>query len=98
MPKLLTVVAQMHAQPGKEDALRQVLLTLIEPTRKEEGCVQYDLHEENGQPGHFVFYENWRSKEALDLHLASPHFTAILPRLAELCSRPAEIAACTRIA
>jgi quinol monooxygenase YgiN len=97
MPKL-TVVARFHAQPGKEDALRQVLLTLIEPTRREEGCLQYDLHEENGKPGHFIFYENWASKEVLDRHAASPHFTAILPRVSDLCSQPAEILICTRIA
>ena len=98
MAKLLTVVAHMHAQPGKEDALRQALLALIEPTRKEEGCMQYDLHEENEKPGHFVFYENWTSKAALDRHLASPHLSALLPRVAELCSRPPEILSYTRVA
>ena len=98
MAKLLTVVAHMHAQPGKEDALRQALLALIEPTRKEEGCMQYDLHEENEKPGHFVFYENWTSKAALDRHLASPHLSALLPRVPELCSRPPEILTYTRVA
>jgi len=96
MPNL-TVVAHVHAQPGKEDALRQALLALIEPTRKEEGCVQYDLHEENGKPGNFVFYENWTSQEALDLHMATPHFQAILPRVPELCSQAPEILTYTRI-
>ncbi|MEM9449380.1 MAG: antibiotic biosynthesis monooxygenase, partial [Cyanobacteria bacterium P01_E01_bin.6] len=23
------------------------------------GCIQYDLHEDNENPAHFVFYENW---------------------------------------
>jgi quinol monooxygenase YgiN len=97
MSKLLTVVAHFQAQPGKEDALRQALLALVQPTRAEEGCVQYDLHEENAKPGNFVFYENWKSKEALDLHMASPHFSAFLPRVPELCGEPPKIAMCTRI-
>jgi len=65
MPNL-TVVAHVHAQAGKEDALREALLTLVEPTRREQGCVQYDLH------------------------LATPHFQAVLPRVQALCSRPPE--------
>ncbi|MBI4891022.1 MAG: antibiotic biosynthesis monooxygenase [Acidobacteria bacterium] len=70
---LLTVVAEMRALPGKEAELRQALLDCIEPTRAEEGCVQYDLHESTDTPGHFIFYENWTSREALDRHLATPH-------------------------
>jgi quinol monooxygenase YgiN len=98
MSTLLTVVARAHAQPGKEDTLRQLLLGLVEPTRKEEGCIQYDLHEENGKPGSFVFYETWTSQAALDAHMATPHFTAILPRIPELCSGPPEILLFTKIA
>jgi quinol monooxygenase YgiN len=98
MPTLLTVVAHIHAQPGKEDALREALLALIEPTRKEEGCVEYYLHEETGKPGHFVFYENWKSRAALDQHLATPHLSGLLPRVPELCSRPPEILTYTRLA
>lgn len=98
MSKLITVVAHIRARAGEEDALRRVLLALIEPTRREAGCVQYDLHEENGKPGHFVFYESWASKRALDQHLASQHLSAGLPRISELCSQPPEILTYTRIA
>jgi len=42
---LLTVVAEMVAKPGKEDELKRRLFALMEPTRKEDGCVQYDLHQ-----------------------------------------------------
>jgi quinol monooxygenase YgiN len=73
MQELLTVVAHLKAKPGKEDALRRVALGLVEPTRKEAGCVQYDLHVHTSDPGRFVFYENWTSREDLDRHAASAH-------------------------
>jgi quinol monooxygenase YgiN len=77
MPQgLLTVVAELAARPGREDELRTQLLALVAPTRQEEGCVQYDLHVSTGEPGHFVFYENWISSDALDRHLKSSHFRA----------------------
>ena|SRR5579872_2905443 len=75
MAPLLTVVAELHAKAGKEEDLRRALLALIEPTRREEGCVQYDLHVHTHDPGRFVFYENWVSREHLDRHLASDHLT-----------------------
>jgi hypothetical protein len=49
---LLTIFAEAYAKPGKEEALRKVLLGLVAPTKKEAGCVQYDLHVDNDDPRH----------------------------------------------
>lgn len=95
---LLTVVAEITAKPGKEEDLRAALLALVEPTRKEEGCVEYDLHVSTDSPGAFVFYENWTSREALDRHLASPHLERFKARMDELLASPPRILTYTRIA
>ena len=73
----LVVAARMAAKPGKEDALRATLMGLIAPTRAEAGCIQYDLHEEQGKPGSFLFFEKWTSKQALDEHLATPYLKGL---------------------
>ena len=83
--KTLTVVATFQARPGKEAALREVLLGLLTPTRKEAGCLNYDLHELPGDPARFLFHENWTGKEALDAHMQTPHVQKLLPRVDELC-------------
>ncbi len=93
----LTVFAEIVAKPGKENALRVALLALIEPTRKEAGFLQYDLHADNDKPGHFLFYENWVSKAHLDAHLASPHLKAFLARQDELLAEPLRVVLATRI-
>ncbi len=83
---MLTVVAEIIARPGCEERLREELLRCVEPTRAEEGCIQYDLHVSTERPGHFLFFENWVSREALDRHLATPHLrrlSELLPELAE---------------
>jgi quinol monooxygenase YgiN len=99
MPKtLLTVVAEMVAKPGMEDELKRRLLSLMEPTRKEDGCMQYDLHQNTDQAGRFVFYENWRSREALERHLQSPHLLAFGSVEEELLAEPARVLTYTRIA
>ena len=83
--KNITVVATFQARAGKEGELRAALLGLLAPTRREEGCLNYDLHVLPEDPARFLFHENWTTKEALDAHLKSPHVTALLPRVDELC-------------
>ena len=80
---MIYLVATSRAKPGHEDDLRASLTALIAPTRGEEGCVQYDLHEETDAPGAFLFYEIWDSQAALDAHAASAHLHAHHARAAD---------------
>lgn len=41
----LTIVANIHAKAGREELVRAELEKLVVPTRKEAGCLQYDLHQ-----------------------------------------------------
>ena len=72
----LNVVAIVETSAEKAEELKAVCLGLIEPTRKEEGCISYDLYQDITNPGKFTFLENWKSKEHLDVHLKTPHLVA----------------------
>ena len=72
MPKL-TIVAKITAMPDKVEFVKEELLTLIPLTQAEEGCLNYDLHQERGNPAHFLFYENWETREHWLAHMESPH-------------------------
>ena len=95
---LLSVVAEMVAKPGKEDELKRHLIALVAPTLKEEGCVQYDLHQSIGEPGRFVFYENWTSREMLDRHSKSEHIAAVRSVRDAILAEPGRVLTYTRIA
>lgn len=94
----LTVVAEMMAKAGREEELQRRLLALVEPTRKEDGCVQYDLHRGTEEAGRFVFYENWRSRECLDRHLATPHLREFLAAAGDLLAERPRILTYEKIA
>lgn len=96
--KIVTVVATFEARPGKESDLRAALSGLVAPTRREAGCLNYDLHQSPDEPGEFLFHENWSSKALLDAHLQSDHLQALLPRVDELCVAPPVINLWERIA
>jgi quinol monooxygenase YgiN len=55
---------------------RQVLLAFCAPTRKEKGCVFYDLHENPSDPEDLTFIEQWESEADLDAHGQSEHIQA----------------------
>lgn len=76
MTDIITVVAIIKAKPGEEDRVKQALLDLIAPTRKEKGCINYDMHVSRDDPGRFIFLENWSTQADLDRHLTSEHISA----------------------
>ena len=93
----VTVIARIKAQPGHESALCETLSALLAPTRKEEGCLNYDLHQATEDPTEFLFHENWRSREDLDRHLRTAHVTEALSKAAPLVSEPPDIGIWSRI-
>jgi len=73
----VVLTAMVKAKPGQEDAVKEALLSLVEPTRKEPGCLCYNLHQSKADPSHFMFYEQWASKVDLDAHGTMPHMKAL---------------------
>lgn len=72
----LTIVANIHANPDQIDRVKAELEKLIPITRTEVGCLQYDLHQDNENRAHFMFYENWESRELWQAHMNAPHLAA----------------------
>jgi len=69
----LTIVANIVANDDKIELVKAELLKLIDITRAEEGCINYDLHQDNENPAHFMFYENWETRELWQTHMANQH-------------------------
>ncbi|MGQ9634469.1 MAG: putative quinol monooxygenase [Bryobacteraceae bacterium] len=96
--KELVVFAEVYAKPGQEENLWQALLAVVAPTRAEAGCLQYDLHADNDDAGHYFFYERWESMAALEAHTATAHFKAFEERTEELLREPLRVVFASRVA
>lgn len=70
----LTVVAKVVARKDSVDLVKAELLRLIAPTRNEQGCIEYRLHQDHDDPAVFIFYENWQNEASLARHMESDHF------------------------
>lgn len=71
----LAVVARLLAKKEFAAVVKIELLKLIAPTRNEEGCIEYRLHQDNDNPAVFFFYENWESDICLGKHKETDHYT-----------------------
>jgi quinol monooxygenase YgiN len=87
-PEHMTIVAVFRARAGSEDALRAALRALPGPTREEDGCLNYDLHDSPEEPGLFFFHETWETAEHHRAHLATPHIRHLLTLTPGLLAEP----------
>ncbi len=70
---MIYVIATLRVKPEKLSRLLDAARTVIAATRKEDGCIFYDLHQSVTDPDQVVFVERWTSREALAKHFEQPH-------------------------
>jgi len=87
----LRVIARIKARPNKVGELLSVLISLLEPTRKEPGCLSYTLLQNNEDPTDFTFVEEWQGNAALESHFTTKHFKDALITLPNLLAAEPEI-------
>jgi quinol monooxygenase YgiN len=80
----LTVVAKLVAKKESVESVKNELLKLIEPTRKEDGCIEYNLHQDNEDPAVFIFYETWESLACLENHMNTDRFKSFVNSVGSL--------------
>jgi quinol monooxygenase YgiN len=75
LPKdAVTLTVILRAREGQETLLEAELRALVSPSRKEDGCLRYDLHRSVDTPGALLLHEVWTSREAHTEHMNTPHF------------------------
>ncbi|MDT4952203.1 MAG: hypothetical protein QOJ02_341 [Acidobacteriota bacterium] len=87
----VTVLARVRAKVGMEEQVKRECLTLVAPSRAEQGCLNYDLHQSADDPTLFIFYENWESLEDLERHLESSPSLQFDERTEGMLAEPEEI-------
>tara|TARA_R110001606_G_scaffold38358_8_gene107580 strand:- start:752 stop:1039 length:288 start_codon:yes stop_codon:yes gene_type:complete len=68
----LVINAHIHAVAEKRDLVIAELNLLLAPTRAEKGCISYILYQDNLDPNHFMFQEEWESRELWQDHMQGP--------------------------
>jgi quinol monooxygenase YgiN len=82
------IITLIHARKHREDQVKEALLTVALAARSDEGCISYELHQDVHDSTTFILFENWRSKEDVDRHMATDRIRHFLSRV-ELMASPA---------
>jgi quinol monooxygenase YgiN len=69
----VVVVAIAKSKEGGAEEARALMSEVAAESRKEEGCIAYDLHVDKNDADRIVLLERWESQEALDHHFTMPH-------------------------
>jgi quinol monooxygenase YgiN len=93
----LTNAAFFTAKQGKSDELGRRLLALVEPTRREAGCVRYDIYRSNDDPDAWFVYEDWRAIDDFSAHMQTPYVQSFMADVPVLCATDVEICAYSRM-
>jgi quinol monooxygenase YgiN len=84
------VVATFTVKPDKVEGVGRIALeALVRPSRKDPGCLRYDLCQDLSEPTRFAMIEEWESEAALEAHLAQPWLNKAIEQLGPmLAGRP----------
>lgn len=73
---LILIAGFLRYPPGGIHRLRDEMHRVVEATRLEDGCINYDFAVDIADPTRLIVFERWRDQEALDGHVRSPHLAA----------------------
>jgi quinol monooxygenase YgiN len=79
------------AKNGFGDQLLNILINVIEPTRKEEGNIAYVLHRSMDNPDELMFDELWTDNESLEAHLKQPYIKSAVEQMTPILAKPVEL-------
>jgi quinol monooxygenase YgiN len=89
---VVIVIIKLNARSEKYLELKQSLLAMIEPTRKEKGCLGHNIFQDIENDNGFSLIQMWQSRDDLDDYVRSDLFTVLIGTR-YLLSRPAKISA-----
>ncbi|AUD63851.1 hypothetical protein BK010_09710 [Tenericutes bacterium MO-XQ] len=76
MNQKLPMIVKFKVKEEKINFIKQALIDILEPTRNEEGCLLYELHQDINDPSIFMFYEVWQTVDHWRAHDKQSHIEA----------------------
>ena len=88
---MITVVAKLPIKEGKMEEALGEFKGLMSKVAKEEGTLLYSLNKEKSNPNTLVVVEQYKDKDAFNLHSSTPHFKEFFAKSAAFIGGKPEI-------
>ncbi|TDK50821.1 putative quinol monooxygenase [Antarcticimicrobium luteum] len=73
---MLIVTGTFEVDPSQIEGAKLAMITMMQATRAEPGCLTYDFSQQVEVPHRFRVYEEWEDAASLDAHRLTPHMAA----------------------
>ncbi|HEY5575418.1 MAG TPA: putative quinol monooxygenase [Clostridiaceae bacterium] len=93
----MKLVSKRIIKEGKTDDVIHVFNGLAGPSRAENGCLSYELFQDQKDPRVFLIIEEWADQLALDAHKKTDHFLNLIPVLDELTEKKLDFNLCNKV-
>ena len=84
------VVFLLHLRAGHGEFVLEELRSVLELSRKEAGCLLFDVYRLAGDPAQLFLHEVWESRNALEAHASNLHISRFRAAVNSYLERPIE--------
>lgn len=78
---MIVLIAKSVIAEKNRAKFLQVAKKMVGETKKEPGCIFYDLVQDKMDKNAFYFVEKYKDEEALEAHKNSDHFKTYVPQM-----------------
>lgn len=84
---MIKLIAKKLIREGKVEEVIKLYKELGRSSKIEEGCIKYELYQDEKDFRILAVVEEWENKDALNKHTTSEHFNRIVPMISELTEK-----------
>ena len=95
---MVKVIARISSKADGTAQIRQILIDLVAPSRRESGCLSYELFQDDENPLDFVTIEHWTDSSAAEAHMDTPHVGEAIAKAGSLLAEAPVIHRFTQLA
>ncbi|MFI3284947.1 MAG: putative quinol monooxygenase [Erysipelotrichaceae bacterium] len=82
---VLTIITTLNVKEDKTVYLKEALLKLIHDSLGQNGCLRYDLHQDNKDPNKFIIVEHWTGYDSWESNRGSEHMSEYVKMVDDSC-------------
>lgn len=87
----IVLFARLKVKQGTETQAKRAALSIIEKSRAENGCLNYDFHQAIDDETIFLWHETWENEAAIDAHANSSHFKEFSAAIENITDEPLQV-------
>jgi quinol monooxygenase YgiN len=84
----IVLIARLKVKSESVEKAKRAALTIVEDSRAEAGCLNYDFHQAINDPSIFVWHETWANQAAIEEHGQSTHFKEFSKAIENIIEEP----------